>query len=61
MIFAVTEKGKKMKKYEITAYIGGVKKSRIVVAKDRAEAKEIGWELFDADSIYVDEVQESEK
>lgn len=47
-----------MKKYEITAYIGGVKKSRIVKAKNKAEAEQIGWELFDVDSIYVSEVEE---
>lgn len=47
-----------MKKYKISAYIDGVKKSRIVVARNEAEAERIGWELFDADSIYVSEVQE---
>ena len=46
-----------MKKYEITAYIDDVKKSRIVEAKNKEEAKEIGWELFDADSICVSEVE----
>ena len=39
-----------MKKYKITAYIGDVKKSRIVKAKNEAEAYQIGCELFDADS-----------
>ena len=47
-----------MKKYKITAYIGGVKKSRTVEAKNKAEAEQIGWELFDVDSIYVSEVEE---
>lgn len=47
-----------MKKYEITAYINGVKKSRIVKAKNKADAEKIGWELFDVDSIYVSEVEE---
>jgi hypothetical protein len=46
-----------MKKYEITAYIDGVKKSRVVKAENIDEAKKIGWELFDADSIYVSEVE----
>lgn len=45
-----------MKKYEITAYIDEVKKTEIVEAENKEEAKEIGWELFDADSIYVSEV-----
>lgn len=46
-----------MKKYEITAYIDDVKKRRIVEAESKEEAKKIGWELFDADSIYVSEVE----
>ena len=46
-----------MKKYEISAYIDGVKKTRIVEAESKEVAVEIGWELFDADSIYVSEVE----
>lgn len=46
-----------MKKYEITAYIDEVKKKRIVEAENKEAAKEIGWELFDADDIYVSEVE----
>jgi hypothetical protein len=45
-----------MKKYEITAYIDEVKKTRIVNAENEETARQIGWELFDADSIYVSEV-----
>ena len=45
-----------MKKYKITAYIDGVKQSRTVEAENKEEAEKIGWELFDADSIYVSEV-----
>ena len=45
-----------MKKYKITAYIDGVKKTRTVEAESKEAAEEIGWELFDADSIYVSEV-----
>jgi hypothetical protein len=45
-----------MKKYEITAYIDGVKYSKIVEAKSSEEAKKLGWEMFDTDSIYVEEV-----
>ena len=41
----------------ITVYMDGVQKSRIVEAKNKAEAERIGWELFDADSIYVSEVE----
>ena len=44
-----------MTKYEISAYVGGVKMTRIVFVKNRAEAERIGWELFDSD-IYVTEV-----
>lgn len=46
-----------MKKYEITAYIDEVKKSRIVEAENKEAAESIGWELFDADDIYVSEVE----
>ena len=49
-----------MKKYEITAYLDGVKKSRIVEAESKEAAKEIGWELFDADDIYVSEVTKND-
>ena len=45
-----------MKEYEITVYIDGVKKTRTVQAENKEAAKQIGWELFDADSIYVSEV-----
>lgn len=44
-----------MKQYEISAHIDGVKKTRTVYAESKAEAEQIGWELFDADSIYVSE------
>lgn len=50
-------KGDSQMKYEISAYEDGVKKSRVIEAKDREEAKQIGWEIFDADSIYVEEVK----
>lgn len=46
-----------MKRYEITAYEGGVKKTKIVEAENIEEAKRIGWEMFDADSIYVEEAE----
>lgn len=41
-----------MTKYEISVYVGGVKVTRIIYAKSRAEAEQIGQELFDSD-IYV--------
>jgi hypothetical protein len=47
-----------MRKYKITAYIDEVRKTRIVVAENKKEAEQIGWELFDADDIYVSEVTE---
>lgn len=46
-----------MKKYEIIAYTDEVKKSRIIEAENKEEAKKKGWELFDADSICVSEVE----
>lgn len=48
-----------MKKYTISAYIDGVKKTRTVDAENKAEAERIGWELFDADDIYVSEVKDN--
>ncbi len=48
-----------MKKYKIIAFIDDeVKKVRIVEAENKKEAEQIGWELFDADDIYVSEVTE---
>jgi hypothetical protein len=41
-----------MKKYEITAYIDEVKKSRIVEAENEKEAEKMSWELFDAEEIF---------
>lgn len=46
-----------MKKYKISTYVDGVQKSKIVFAKDEIEATNLGWELFDADTIYVSEVE----
>ena len=43
--------------YRVSAYEDGVKKSRIVEAKDKEEAKQIGFEIFYADDIYVEEVK----
>ena len=45
------------KKYEVTAYENGVKKTRVVVARDKKEAESIGFEIFYADSIYVEEIE----
>ena len=47
-----------MKRYEITVHEDGVKKVRSVFAYSKEEAEQIGWELFDADSIYVSEVED---
>lgn len=44
-----------MKKYKITAHIDGIKKTKVIEASNKEEAKRIGWELFDADTIYVSE------
>ena len=44
-----------MTKYEISAYVEGVKKTKIVFAKNLDEATQMGWELFQ-DDIYVTEV-----
>lgn len=44
-------------KYKVSAYEDDVKKSRIIEAKDKEEAKQIGLEIFWADDIYVEEVK----
>ena len=48
-----------IKKFEIT--VRGedcITKRKIIWAKDKEEAKELGWELFpEYDSIYVEEVK----
>ena len=44
-----------MTKYEISAYVEGVKKSKVVFAKNLDEATQMGWELFE-DDICVREV-----
>ena len=46
-----------MRLFEISAHQDGVKKTKTVRADSKAEAERIGWELFDADSIYVSEVR----
>lgn len=46
-----------MKKYKITYYTDGVKKTLIVEAKDKDDALQKAWSLVDADSVYVSEVQ----
>ena len=43
-------------RFKVSAYEDGVKKSRVIEAKDKAEAKQIGLEIFWADDIYVEEV-----
>ena len=45
-----------MSKYEISTYINGIKQTRIVQASDKKEAENIGWELFDVDTIYIREM-----
>lgn len=42
-------------RFRVSAYEDGVKKSRVIEAKDREEAKQIGLEIFYADTIYVSE------
>lgn len=49
-----------LKRYKITVYEDGVKKTRSILAHSKAEAKQIGWELFYTDSIYVSEVADNE-
>lgn len=47
-----------MKKYKISAYINGIKHEKIVMARSKEDATDIGWSLFCVDSVYVSEVKE---
>ena len=47
-----------MKEYRITWYKDDTQYSRIVSAASKSEAKRIGWQICDADDIYVSEVEE---
>lgn len=49
--------GKFMKKYRISYYDDEcIKRSKIVVANNEDEARQLGWEVFpEADSLYVSE------
>ena len=47
----------KPKRYRITYYEDGVKKSFIVVADSAYEAEQIGWSKVEADSLYVTEIE----
>ena len=47
-----------MKEYKLTIHESGVTKYYYVDAASEQEALEKGWELTDADSIYVSEVED---
>lgn len=44
-------------KYRITAYYEDGIKTKFVEADCKKDAEQIGWETFDADDIYVEEVK----
>ena len=46
------------KKYKLTARCGGRSQVEYVWAPDRDTALRLAWEMFDADDIYVEEVNE---
>ena len=46
-----------MKEYQLTIHENGVTKNYYVEAESVQEALEKGWELCDADDIYVSEVE----
>ena len=46
-----------MKEYKLTIHENGVTKYYYVDAEDEHEALAKGWELCDADDIYVSEVE----
>ena len=50
-----------LRRYKITVYADGVKKTRSIFAHSKAEAKQIGLELFFTDSICVSEVADNER
>lgn len=44
-------------KYEISARINGTMVSRIVDAKDRDDAAEYGFSMWDVEDVWVEEVE----
>lgn len=56
---AVTVKGEKtMKKYNITFYKDGVQHTEIITARNRREALQKAWSMFDTDDLYISEVED---
>ena len=49
-----------MKQYEAVIYIDDIKKVRTIEAETRADAQRLAWEMFDADDIFVAEVENDE-
>ena len=47
-----------MKKYRLTFYEDGVQKTQIVTANSSDEALRKGWCMFDADDMYVSEIND---
>ena len=47
-----------MRKYRITWYENGVKRTKIVEARNRREAFQLAYELTDSEDIFITEVKE---
>lgn len=46
------------KKYQVTYYDDGVRKTFTVTANSTSEAEDIAWSIVDVDSLYVTELSE---
>ena len=46
-----------MNRYRITYYKDGVQHTAVVAAKNRREALQKAWSLFDTDDLYISEVE----
>jgi hypothetical protein len=46
-----------MKQYEAIIYVDDVKRVYTIEAETRADAQRLAWEMFDADDIYIAEVE----
>lgn len=47
-----------MKKYNITYYKDGVQHTVTITARNRREALQKAWSMFDTDDLYISEVED---
>lgn len=49
-----------MKKYNITYYKDGVQHTVTITARNRREALQKAWSMFNADDLYISEVEDEQ-